>query len=155
MSEATTRPAGARVLGVDLGTRRIGLALSDTTRTIATPFTVIGRGRSTAEDHAVIRRIAIDEGAGIVVVGMPLSLSGRSGPAARAASAEIDALARVLAGVAEVLAHDERLTTVSAERALRSARLTKRRQRELVDKVAAAVMLQSFLDADAAGRLVL
>jgi putative Holliday junction resolvase len=150
VNDATARPVGTRVLGVDLGTKRIGLALSDTTRTIASPHTVLTRAAAVSDDHAAICKIVRDEGVDTVVVGLPLSLSGRSGPAARAARIEIDALARALVGIAEVRTHDERLTTVSAERALRAARVTKHDQRALVDKVAAAVMLQAFLDGEAA-----
>ena len=138
--------ANRRVLGVDLGSRRIGLALSDRTRTIASPHSVLQRARTHDDDHAWIGRIVTEEDVALVVVGLPLSLSGKDGPAARVARAEIAELQRVLVGVAEVVAFDERLTTVTAERALQEARLTKEQQRDVVDKVAAAVMLQSFLD---------
>jgi putative Holliday junction resolvase len=137
----------ARALGVDLGGRRIGLALSDPTRTVASPFTVITRADDRAADHARIVAIARAEGAGTLVVGLPLSLSGRAGPAARATRAEVDAL-RVVAEAAglTVVLHDERLTTVSAERSLNEARVKRRDRKKVVDKVAAAIMLQAWLD---------
>jgi putative Holliday junction resolvase len=141
-----TDPNRGRVLGVDLGTKRIGLALSDPTRTIASPLRVLTRASAASDDHRAIRTVVVDEGVALVVVGLPLSLSGRSGPAARAATAEIEALRAVLGGVAEVVAHDERLTTITAERALGEARLDRHERRAVVDKVAAAVLLQAWLD---------
>ena len=137
----------ARALGVDLGSRRIGLALSDPTRTVASPHEVLTRGGDPDADRAAIVAIARDAGATTIVVGLPLSLSGKKGPAARAALAEIEALRSVAdaAGIT-VVAHDERLTTVTAERSLQEARLGRDARRLVVDKVAAAVMLQSWLD---------
>jgi putative holliday junction resolvase len=134
-----------RALGVDLGERRIGLALSDPSRTVASPHEVLRRGGDPAVDRGVIVARAREAGANVIVVGLPLSLSGRTGPAARAALAEVEML-RAAAGDIEVVAHDERLTTVTAERALGEARLRRAARRRVVDKVAAAVMLQSWLD---------
>lgn len=143
--------APARVLGVDLGTRRIGLALSDPTGTIASPHSVVQRGRARIDDHRAILAVARAEAVGTVVVGLPLSLTGRDGPAAVSARAEIAELAELaerdatLDGIA-VVAYDERLTTVTAERSLREAGLRRDQRRAVVDKVAAAVMLQAYLD---------
>jgi putative Holliday junction resolvase len=134
-----------RALGVDLGERRIGLALSDPSRTVASPHEVLRRSGDPAVDRGVIVSRAREAGANVIVVGLPLSLSGRTGPAARAALAEVEML-RAAAGDIEVVAHDERLTTVTAERALGEARLRRAARRRVVDKVAAAVMLQSWLD---------
>jgi putative Holliday junction resolvase len=137
--------AGTRALGVDLGERRIGIALSDPSRTVATPHEVLRRGGDpTADRHAIVDT-ARRHGASVIVVGLPLSLSGRSGPAARAARKEVEAL-RAVAGDIEVTVHDERLTTVTAERALAEARMGREARRQVVDKVAAAVMLQSWLE---------
>jgi putative Holliday junction resolvase len=133
-----------RVLGLDLGTRRIGVAVSDRTGTVATPLTVLERTGSTAEDHRRIRALAEEEEAERVVVGLPLSLDGRTGPAAQRAIAEVGELATVVAVPVETF--DERLTTVSADRALREARVRGQARRRVVDKVAAAVMLQAWLD---------
>jgi putative Holliday junction resolvase len=138
--------AGARVLGVDLGTRRIGLALSDPTRTVATPYEVVVRTKSRETDHRAIVDAARRAGATTIVVGLPLSLSGRSGPAARAVREEVEELRHVAGDAADVVLHDERFTTVTAERALAEARMRRDARRRLVDKVAAAVMLQSWLD---------
>ncbi len=146
MTESPRRAVAGRVLGVDLGARRIGLALSDPTRTVATPFEVLYRSGDDDADRRAILRAAREAEATIIVVGLPLSLSGATGPAARAALAEVDAL-RLLAGTdLEVVPHDERLTTVVAERSLIEARMRRDARRRVVDKVAAAVMLQSWLE---------
>jgi putative holliday junction resolvase len=138
-----------RVLGVDLGSRRIGLALSDPTRTVASPHEVLARGADPAADRAAIVAVAREAGATTIVVGLPLSLSGKVGPAAKAALDEIDTLreAAAPAGI-DVRAHDERLTTVTAERSLHEARVKRDARTRVVDKVAAAVMLQAWLDGE-------
>ena len=136
-----------RAMGVDLGSKRIGLALSDPTRIVASPHDVLQRGRDHGTDHTAIVNAAREAGATTIVVGLPLSLSGAIGPAARATLVEIDELRAVAepAGIA-VVAYDERLTTITAERALNEARMRREARRRVVDKVAAAVMLQSWLD---------
>jgi putative Holliday junction resolvase len=134
-----------RALGLDLGTKRIGVAVSDLSGTIASPLTVIQRGRSRRHDHSRIAELVRVEEAECVVVGLPLSLSGEMGPAAAAARDEARALATVVAVPVET--YDERLTTVTAERALAEGGVRGRARRQVVDKVAAAVILQSWLDA--------
>ena len=136
-----------RVLGVDLGSRRIGLALSDPTRTVASPHAVLTRSGDDARDRDAIVDAARDADAATIVVGLPLSLSGRKGPAARAALAEVEALRAVAAPAGiDVVTHDERLTTVTAERSLIEGGVRRDARRQVVDKVAAAVMLQAWLD---------
>jgi putative Holliday junction resolvase len=139
-----------RAMGVDLGSVRIGLALSDPSRVVASPHDVLARAKDHATDHHAIVGAARREGASTIVVGLPLSLSGGKGPAARAALAEVEALRAVAApaGITVVM-HDERLTTVTAERALNEARVKRTDRKQVVDKVAAAVMLQAWLDAGA------
>jgi putative Holliday junction resolvase len=137
--------AGTRALGVDLGERRIGLALSDPSRTVASPHDVLRRSGDRDADRRAIVAAARAVGAGVIVVGLPLSLSGKRGPAARAALEEVDAL-RALAADIDIVVHDERLTTVSAERALAEGRVRRDDRRKVVDKVAAAIMLQSWLE---------
>ena len=135
-----------RVLGVDLGSRRIGLALSDPAGRVATPHAMIERSGDPAVDGRKILGHAREAGASRVVVGLPLSLSGDTGPAARAVLEEVDAL-RALAGEeVTVETHDERLTTVIAEQGMREARVPRRARRRTVDAAAAAVMLQSYLE---------
>jgi len=134
-----------RVLGLDLGTKRIGVAVSDRSGTIASPLVVLERGRSRAADHARIAELVSAEEAERVVVGLPISLSGADGPAARAARREAATLATVVGVPVET--HDERLTTVTAERRLAERGVRGKRRRAVVDKAAAAVILQSWLDA--------
>lgn len=145
---AVSEPAPrGRVLGIDLGSRRIGLALSDPDGVIASPHGMIERGRDRAADHAAILAVAREAGAVRLVVGLPLSLSGRVGPAAKAALAEVEELRAAAGPALPVETCDERLTTVVAERALGEARLDRRKRRKVVDQVAASVMLQSWLEA--------
>jgi len=140
----------SRVLGVDLGARRIGLALSDPLGVLAGPLAVLERAGDRAADHAAILQAATENEAGRIVVGVPLSLStGRPGPAARATLDEVAELADLAANLEPPLAvetYDERLTTVTAQRSLATGGVRAKDRRAVVDKVAAAVMLQSWLD---------
>ncbi len=136
----------ARVLGVDLGARRIGLACSDVTGTLASPLSVLERSGDPGRDHAAIVAAAREAEAASIVVGLPLSLDGSDGPAARAARTEVDELAAVAGPDLPVSVHDERLTTVSAERNLAAAGVKGRARRKVIDSAAAAVMLQSWLE---------
>jgi putative Holliday junction resolvase len=136
----------SRVLGVDLGSRRIGLALSDPTRTVASPLEVLQRSRAHADDHRAILAVAREHDAGTIVVGLPLSLSGATGPAAKGVLAEVEELRAAAGGEFDVEVYDERLTTVTAERSLREARMKRDARKRVVDKVAAAVLLQAYLE---------
>lgn len=133
-----------RVLGLDLGSKRIGVAVSDRSGTIATPLTVLSRARSQRLDHEEIRRLVESEEAVAVVVGLPLNMDGSEGPAAAAARAEAARLATVVSVPVHV--HDERRTTVEADRVLMEQKMRAQARRRVVDKVAAAVMLQSWLE---------
>jgi putative pre-16S rRNA nuclease len=135
-----------RVLGVDLGSRRIGLAVSDPAGRVATPHSVIERSGDPAVDRRTILAHAREAGASHVVVGLPLSLSGGVGPAAKAVLEEVDALRALGGGEVTVETHDERLTTVIAERGMREAGVSRRARRRTVDPAAATVMLQSYLE---------
>ena len=132
-----------RALGIDLGSRRIGVALSS--GTLATPYEVIARSGDRRRDHRAIADLVAEAEAEVVVVGLPLSLDGSMGPAARAAVAEADQLAATLDVPVET--YDERLTTVTADRQLMEQGMNASARRRVVDKVAAAVLLQSWLDA--------
>jgi putative Holliday junction resolvase len=110
---------------------------------------VLQRSGSQGRDHRAVAALVAEEEAEAVVVGLPLNMDGSSGPAARAAVAEAEALATVV-GV-PVVCFDERRTTVTAQQALRAAGTRARDQRDVVDKVAAAVMLQQWLDAGRPG----
>lgn len=133
-----------RALGIDLGTKRIGVALSDSRGTVATPYEVVPRSGDPSRDHRRIAELAADVGAQALVVGLPRSLDGRIGPAAEAALAESEALAQATGLPVETW--DERLTTVTADRDLIALDLRAPARRRVVDKVAAAIMLQSWLD---------
>jgi putative Holliday junction resolvase len=133
-----------RVLALDLGSKRIGIAVSDLTGTVASPLAVLERSKSRRHDHEQIAAYVRDEEAELVVVGLPISLSGAEGPAAKAARTETKALATLVDVPIETF--DERLTTVTAERALAEAGVRGPARRRVVDKVAAAVILQAFLD---------
>jgi len=133
-----------RALGVDLGSKRIGLAVSDRSGTIASPLSVLARSKSRRHDLAEIARIARDEEAEVIVVGLPLSMNGEHGAAAKAAVKEADRLATVVDVPVEM--HDERLTTVTADRSMIEADMRAPERRKVVDKVAAAIMLQAWLD---------
>ena len=139
------------MVGVDLGERRIGVAVSDGTGTLASPRCTIERSGDGA-DWSALAAVVEEVGAQRVVVGLPLSLNGRRGPAARAAQADADELAQRLAphGVS-VETFDERLTTVSAARSLTDAGRRARQQRTRIDPAAAAVLLQAWLDAQRGG----
>jgi putative Holliday junction resolvase len=135
----------SRVLGIDPGTKRIGVAVSDADRRVATPIEVVGRSGDLARDHRVLGELAAEWEVGLVVVGLPLSLTGDLGPAARQVLDELEQLRATLPVPVET--YDERLTTVTAERRLTEQRMGAKARRKVVDKVAAAVMLQAWLDA--------
>ena len=139
--------AGVRALGLDLGSKRVGVAIGDRTGTIASPLQVLQRSGSIKRDHEAIAKLVVEEEADIVVVGLPLNMSGSSGPAAQAAIDEAAALATVV-GV-PVVTFDERRTTVTADQAMIEANMRAEARRRIVDKIAAAVMLQNWLDAGA------
>ena len=139
--------APGRVAALDLGSKRIGVAYSDTGRTLASPWGTIERSGDPARDRGAVLDVVRETEASTVVVGLPLSLSGAAGPAARAALAEAEALRQVLEPLGvSVETADERLTTVEAERSLRAAGRTGRAARRVVDSAAAMVLLQAWLD---------
>lgn len=138
-----------RVVGLDLGSKRIGVAVSDLSGTIASPLLVLQRSGSTRRDHEQIARLVADEEAEAVVVGLPLNMNGSEGPAAVAARKEAAAIATVV-GV-PVHTWDERRSTVTADQAMLAAGLRAPQRRQHVDKVAAAVFLQAWLDAHPSG----
>lgn len=133
-----------RVLALDLGSKRVGVAVSDRSGTIASPLVVLQRSGRTSLDHQRIRDLVVEEEAVLVVVGLPLSMDGSVGKAAQAAISEAKALATVVGVPVETF--DERLTTVTADRMLMEFRMRAQDRRKIIDKVAAAVILQSWLD---------
>jgi putative Holliday junction resolvase len=136
-----------RILGLDMGERRVGVAISDPTGTVARPLQALVRG-SREEDFAAIAALVTEHDVGLVVVGQPLSLDGTQGPQARRVTRYAEALAAHLP--VRVVLWDERFTTVAADEILRQDRGKKERQRARatgeLDAIAAAVILQSYLD---------
>jgi len=140
-------PPGRRLIGLDHGTKTIGVALSDVGLMVASPYGSLRRGKL-ATNAAEIHRIAEKEGAGGIVVGLPLSMDGTAGPAAQAARDWAHAIAAATG--LPVALFDERLTTEAVKRVLiDEADLSRKRQAEVVDRMAAARILQGALDASA------
>ena len=136
-------PRGVSLLGMDLGTKTIGLALSDVERRIATPLETIKRTKFTADAErlkAIVARFPI---AG-VVIGLPLNMDGSEGPRVQSTRAFVHHLAPILA--LPIAFWDERLSTAAVTRALLDADASRARRVELVDKMAAAYILQGALD---------
>lgn len=142
--------SGVRHLGLDIGTDRIGVALSDETGLIAQPLTVIASGGRESEWIEEVKELVEAHEVGAVVIGAPMSLSGqergKSAIMARKAGQKIEAATGV-----SVIYWDERFTTAQAERVLVGARVRRNKRRQVVDKVAASIILQSFLDAQTRG----
>jgi len=134
---------GLRLLGLDLGEKTIGLALSDTSRSIATPMQTLKRGKFAA-DAARLDIIISEQGVGGLVVGLPLNMDGSDGPSAQSARA----FGRnwVNHSPLPLVFQDERLSTSAVTRTLIEADSSRKRRSEVVDKMAAAYILQIALD---------
>jgi putative Holliday junction resolvase len=126
------------------------VALSDSDGRLALPFDVVQRSGDPARDRRVLLALADEAEVEVIVVGLPLSMDGTVGPAAQAALAEADALRAATSVPVET--YDERLTTVTADRQLQALDLRGPARRRVIDKVAAAVMLQAWLDGRRQGR---
>jgi putative holliday junction resolvase len=136
-----------RVAALDLGARRIGVAYSDSRRSLASPWGTIERSGSPARDRRAVVEALQEVEALTVVVGLPLRLAGQVGPAAQSALNEAAALREILEPLGvTVETADERFTTVEAERSLRAAGKTGKAARKVVDSAAAMVLLQAWLD---------
>jgi len=133
-----------RALGLDVGERRVGVSIGDELGLIASPLTMIERGRG---DIETIAKLVTGHGACCVVVGMPTGLSGREGPQAAAVRQFVGQLRPAIDANVPIEYWDERLTTAVAERALRERGMRKNKRRAEVDAMAAAVILQGYLDA--------
>jgi len=134
-----------RVLGLDVGSKTIGIAVADPTGTIASARTVLARRGHTA-DAAAIVALAREESAGAVVVGLPLELDGSEGHRARLVQNFIAVLTPALENI-PIHRWDERFSTAAAERTLISADVSRARRRRTIDAVAAQFILQGWLDA--------
>ncbi len=136
-------PARSPLIGIDAGTKTFGLALSDITRTIATPLFVIRRTKFKADVAELLRFAAEHKIAGFVL-GLPTNLDGTSGPrvqATRAFARNVNMLSEL-----PILLWDERLSTAEAERTLLEADASRRRRAQVIDKLAATIILQGALD---------
>ena len=137
-------PAGRRVMGLDVGTKTIGLALSDTRLVIASPLETIRRRRF-RDDMAALFALVDRHDVGGLVIGLPLSLAGSDSPRTQS----VRQFARNLLALRDlpVAFWDERLSTAAVTRQMIAHDMTRKRRAEIVDKVAAAYILQGFLDA--------
>lgn len=136
-----------KTLGLDLGEKRIGVATSDESGQIALPLATLSGDQPACEIIADILNLADQHEAERIVIGMPTSLSGEAGPAAQKAAQFTRALSAQTS--LEVITWDERLTTALAEKTMISANVKRRQRRQKIDKVAATLILQSYLDAHA------
>jgi len=136
-------PAGRRLLGIDAGRKTLGLALSDVTRTIASALLTIRRSKFT-NDVRQLLDLAREHCVAGFVLGLPVNLDGSEGPSAQAARAFARNLNK--ASTLPILLWDERLSTAAAERMLIAADQSRKRRGEVIDKVAATLILQGALD---------
>ena len=134
---------GQRLMGLDVGSKTIGVALSDLGRTIATPTATVRRRKFTADAQA-LGGIIEDNQVGGLVIGLPLNMDGSEGPRCQS----VRQFAANLLGRIDIPTAfwDERLSTVSAERVLIEADMSRKRRAQVIDKMAAAIILQGALD---------
>lgn len=143
-------PAGGRLLGLDVGTKTIGLATCDAAWTFATPLETVARTKFAA-DLARLAAVTAKERIAGLVVGLPLSMDGSDSPRTQSVRAFSRSIDKALA--LPLLLWDERLSTAAVERAMIGADLSRARRAELVDKLAAAHILQGAIDALAGGTI--
>ena len=136
-------PDRARLLGLDLGTKTIGLAVSDGGHRIASPLETIARVKFTKDVEKMLA-IAVRQGVGGLVVGLPINMDGSEGPRAQSTRAFVRNLRPLTA--LPIMFWDERLSTAAVTRTLLEADTSRKRRDEVVDKMAASFILQGFLD---------
>ena len=139
-----------RILGLDVGTKRIGLAVSDELLFTAQGMETVYR-RELAQDLDELKKIIEENNAEEIVVGFPLNMNGTAGPKAKEILEFIENLSKVIK--VPVKTWDERLTTVQAERALLEADMSRAKRKRLVDKLAAQLILQGYLDSRKKGQI--
>ena len=132
-----------RLLGLDLGDKTIGLALSDGSRTIASPLLTIERSKF-AKDMEQLKKLVAQHDVGGLVIGLPLNMDGSSGPRVQSTRTFISNMNKYL--TLPMILWDERMSTMAVERVMLDADLSRQRRAQLVDKLAASYMLQGFLD---------
>ena len=134
-----------RILGIDYGSKRIGVAVSDPLEITAQGVAVIGKGETFDHDIRELKRLIKQyDGVDEIVVGLPKTMAGEIGASAKAALAFVDALKKEFK--LNIATWDERLTTAAAEKTLISAGLSREKRKKVIDKSAAANILQSYLD---------
>ena len=133
-----------RILGIDYGRKRIGLAVSDETETLASPLPVHRRQRTLNHDLWTLKRLISSQGIGRIVIGLPLNMNGSQGEMAHESLAFAEQLAKMTGLQVEPI--DERLTSAEAERVLIKGDVSRKKRRELRDGLAAVLILQSYLD---------
>lgn len=143
LADLLTLPKGLRVMGLDLGTKTIGLAISDVERRISSPLETIRRSKFQTDAAALLQHIAHHK-IGALIIGLPLNMDGSEGPRVQSTRAFV----RNLEKLTPVPIHywDERLSTAAVTRTLLEADTSRARRAELVDKMAAAYILQGALD---------
>ena len=140
---AASLGVGQRLLGLDLGEKTVGLALSDVERRIATPFRTLPR-KKFREDWDALSQIIAQQGVAGLVLGLPLNMDGSAGPRVQATRTYARNIRQVSA--IPILFWDERLSTVAAERALISTDMSRAKRAAIIDATAAAFILQGVLD---------
>ena len=143
LANLLTLPKGVRVMGLDLGTKTIGLALSDVERRICSPLETIRRTKFQADAAALLQLIEQHQ-IGALIIGLPLNMDGSEGPRVQSTRAFVRNLEKLTA--LPILYWDERLSTAAVTRTLLEADTSRARRAELVDKMAAAYILQGALD---------
>ena len=143
MTDASAPLRPGRAIGLDLGTDRIGVAISDDGQTVATPLEVVAAADRAVADARIVELVE-EWDASVVVVGLPLQLNGEEGSAVKRTKAVIKRLAATLSP--PIVTYDERLTTVTAHRLLDEQRVPGRNRKDMVDMVAAQVILQGWMD---------
>lgn len=133
-----------RAMGLDVGTKTVGVAVTDELGLTAQPITVVRR-KNLKADLAELLKLASDRGVGCFVIGLPLNMDGSEGPRAVATRQFGDALGK--ASTLPIVYQDERLTTVAAERALLEGDVSRNKRKAVIDQVAASLILQGWLDA--------
>ena len=136
-------PLKNSILGIDLGKKRTGIAVSDINQKIASPLKVIENMKFN-EILDILEKIVTDRDICAIVVGDPINMDGSIGPKSQSSKSFIKNLSKELD--IPILLWDERLTTVSAERSLLEADLSRKKRQQIIDKIAASIILQNFLD---------
>ena len=136
-------PLKNSILGLDLGKKRVGVAVSDINQKVASPYLVIENKKFT-EITNIIENIILEKNICAIIIGDPINMDGSIGPKSQSSRSFVNNLSKEIN--IPILLWDERLTTVSAERSLLEADLSRKKRKQIIDKIAASIILQSFLE---------